>query len=674
MGAGLIVVAVLVAFMPALAGQFVWDDVLLVDRNPLVTGKLSLFSVWFRTDFPLTLTILWLQWLAWGAHPAGYHIINVLLHAGGAVLLWRVLERLKVPGAWLGAVLFAVHPLCAASAAWVSEQKNTLSLVFYLLSALWYLKSETSLTNPEAPASDIKTQNLDSSLQHPASAALPGSTIQSPAYWLSLMFFALALLSKTSTVMIPVVLLGFAWWQRGRLTRPDVVRTIPFFALALGFGLMTVWFQQHQVLPGSSVPLETRGWLRLANAGLLVWFYLAKVIFPTHLNVIYPHWQVGLHAWVSLLLLVAVFGVFWYFRKSWGRPLLFAFGYFTVTLFPVLGFLDMYYFALSPAADQFSYLALIGITSLAGAALANAFPASRQLANVPISTLCAAPLVLLLMVLTFQRSRIMSHDLALWRDTLAKNPSAWTAHNNLGCILAEQNKLDDAIAHFNTVLQLNPSNGQAHCNLARALAAQGKLAEATAHFETALKLKPEDADVQKSVAAFLASQGKLDEALAHWKEALRIEPEVNTRMEYATMLFQTGNHKEAVAQYRVVLARKPDFLEPLNNLAWLLATSPDPAVRNGPEAVRAASHACRLTQWKSPVPLGTLAAAYAEAGRFAEAVSTAERSMAIASAANQPQIAAMNRQFLTYYRAGRAWHQPVKAPGAQPQTPDNRTH
>ena len=132
----------LAVYWPALRGQFVWDDTLLIDRNPLVKGELGLRSVWFQTDFPLTMIGFWVQWLAWGKNPAGYHAVNVILHATSAVLVWRVLARLKIAGPWLAATLFAVHPVCVASVAWISELKNTLSLPFFLLSLWWYLRAE----------------------------------------------------------------------------------------------------------------------------------------------------------------------------------------------------------------------------------------------------------------------------------------------------------------------------------------------------------------------------------------------------------------------------------------------------------------------------------------------------------------------------------------------------
>jgi len=278
LGVIFIVLVLLAAYWPAIRGQFVWDDELLVAKNPLVTGKLTLRSIWFGTDFPLSLTALWLEWLAWGKNPAGYHIVNILLHMAGTVLLWRVLLRLKIPGAWLGSLIFAVHPVCAGSVAWISELKNTLSLVFFLLSILWYLRFD------EEPSS------------------------RHWSYWLSLMAFILALLSKTSTVMLPVVLLLCAWWRRGRITARDVLRTSPYFLASLAFGLMTIWFQAHQTMTTAPVETETF-WARLASAAKAIWFYLGKDLFPVNLSMIYPRWTIDPAAPASYLPMLTLGGV-----------------------------------------------------------------------------------------------------------------------------------------------------------------------------------------------------------------------------------------------------------------------------------------------------------------------------------------------------------------------------
>jgi tetratricopeptide (TPR) repeat protein len=482
-------------------------------------------------------------------------------------------------------------------------------------------------------------------------------SLSSRFYLLSLLAFLLALLSKTTSVMLPVVLLGCAWWQRGSLLRRDWLRTSPYFVLAIGFGVMSVWFQTHQAFTTATVQTENF-WGRLAGAGLAFWFYLGKALFPFHLNMIYPRWVIDTAApmsYLPLALASVLFGVCWVFRRSWGRHVLFGLGYFAVTLFPALGFFDFYYLAISRVSDHLQYLSLIGVVALVAAL------AKRTLPRVVLQFTGAA-VVLFLGFLTLQRAQVLAKDETLWRDVLAKNPASWTAHNNLGCILAERNKLGEAILQFIESLRANPQNAQAHCNLGKAFSVQNSFPEAEAQFRIALRLNPANADIHKSFASVLIEQGKNQEALTHLTEALRLDPDAETRLELARLLHQLGRFRETADQYRAVLVLKPDLLEALNNLAWVLATCPDAKVRNGSEAVHFAERACQLTHYKEVMPLGSLAAAYAEAGRFSDAIKAAEKSLQLAEAAGDAQSAGINRELLKLYRAGRPYHEPLPNP------------
>jgi tetratricopeptide (TPR) repeat protein len=439
------------------------------------------------------------------------------------------------------------------------------------------------------------------------------------------------------------------------------LRTGPFFAVALAFGLMSIWFQTHQTFTTGKVQTENF-WGRLAGAGMAVWFYLGKALLPLRLNLIYPRWNINASAplsWLPILLLCGAFILFWKFRDAWGRPMLFGFGYFVVTLFPVLGFFDMYFLAISRVSDHFQYLPLIGIAALVAAAIDCG--ASRVKVN-GAQFLLGATLLVGLSFLTVQRAKVMSTDETLWRDTLAKNPTAWLAHNNLGCILAEQRKLDDAIPHFLASLQGNPSNAQAHCNLAKALTLQGRLTEAETHLRTAIQLKPQEPEFHRSLAFALAGEGKGNEALAQLRQAADLDQNAGTRLELAGLLHQLGKDRDAVAEYHRVLSAQSASFEGLNNLAWILATSADNSVRNGAAAVELAQKACQETQNKDPIPIGTLAAAYAETGRFRDAIATAEAAANLAAAQGNMQFAAVNRQLLQIYRAGKPYHEKPGGP------------
>jgi tetratricopeptide (TPR) repeat protein len=631
-GGAALMLLVLLVYLPSLRGGFIWDDLLLVNENPLVKGEFTFGSIWFRTDFPLSNVALWLEWLAFAKNATGYRIVNVILHATSATLLWRLLGRMKIPGAWFAAALFAVYPVAVASVAWISEIKNTLSLPFYLLSFWFYLGAEAY---SDANRTRLARWN----------------------YLFSLLAFVLALLAKTSTVMLPVILLACAWWQRGRITKQDCLRTAPHFALALAFGLMTVWFQTQQTLAGFTLPQETFA-ARLAGAGLATWFYLGKALLPLQLNAIYPRWEInphGIATYLPLLLLVVATAVCCWFRRSWGRHLLFALVCFVASLFPVLGFFDMYFLVFSRVSDHFQYLALI-VPLTALAALIHSLRASRVAAVILLT------LVLGLSLLATGRARIYATDESLWRDTLAKNPAAWNAHNNLGCILAEKNELAGATEHFLASLKLNPRNAGAHVNYGKVLLLKNNFAGAESHFRTALEIKPGQVHALLGSAEALAAQGRNIEAVESLRAALQLKPDNATRLQLAPLLSSLGRDAEAVAELQAVLAAQPDALAALQNLAWILATSWDEKIRNGTEAVRLAERACKLTNRQEARMLSALAAALAETGKFPEAVATAQQAIELAQASSDPGFAQINAQLLRLYRAGKPYH------SAKPQT------
>jgi protein O-mannosyl-transferase len=517
--------------------------------------------------------------------------------------------------------------------------------------------------------------------------------------------------------MLPVVLLLWTWWQRGRVRLRDWLAAGPFFLLALAFGLMTVWFQSHQAFTTAIVQTENFA-ARLAGAAWAVWFYLGKALLPLNLSAIYPRWQINAAAptaWLPLVLLFATLLLCWWRRQTWGRHTLFALGCFVVTLFPVLGFFDMYFLSISRVSDHFEYLPLIAIVALVAAALdatgsrlnTAASPASSQPLSSPSSSPLSAQspphegddkgqdkglksetsdrgpgsasllpdsvvgtgfafvLLLTLAIVTFNRCHVFVSDESLWRDTAARNPASWTAHNNLGCILAGKKIYDQAIGEFETSLTINSQNAAAQANLGQALAIEGRLAEAEPHFLEALKLKPDGYEGHRYYANALMRQGRNPEALPHLREALRLQPDIDTRLQLAGLLYQTGDLREAVTQLRQAVALKPDLPRALNNLAWLLATASDDSVRDGADAVRFAERACRLSDYKQPGFLTTLAAAYAEAGRFPEAVTTAEMAAKLAAAAGDARSANVNQQLLELYRANKPWHEKPPTAGVR---------
>jgi protein O-mannosyl-transferase len=397
-GAAVIILLMMLAYLPVMHGGFFWDDSVLVTENPMIKAPKGLYRFWFTTEapdyYPLTSSLLWLEWRAWGNNAPCYHVVNVLLHAVSTVLVWLVLRRLRISGAWLAALIFAVHPVNVATAGWISEQKNTLSMIFYTVAILLYLKFDEG------------------------------------RYWrwyaLSLAAFGLALFSKSAVVMLPVVLLGCVWWTRGQVQRRDFAFSLPFFALALVAGVSTVWFQYGNAMHWRTVrEADFAG--RLAAAGWPPWFYFFKTVLPFRLNVVYPKWEIDpsrLVSWLPGVLLITCFLVFWRERKSWGRAALFGCGYFTVTLFPVLGFFDQAFYRFSLVADHWQYYSIIGVIAL-GVAAGESI--CRRIGGGDGSFGKVVVSVVVLMALTaatWTRASLYANPNALWRDTIAKNPDA----------------------------------------------------------------------------------------------------------------------------------------------------------------------------------------------------------------------------------------------------------
>ena len=382
---------------------------------------------------------------------------------------------------------------------------------------------------------------------------------------------------------------------------------------------------------------------------------MGKILLPVNLSIVYPRWKLDATAFTSfapLFLLGLGLALGWRCRRQWGRPVLFGLGCFIATLFPSLGFFGSQFLTRWQVSDHLQYLPLIAPVTLAVAALATVM-------NAKLFRCVGVTLVLVLSLLTFQRAQVFATEESLFRDTVVKNPAASDAHNDLGVILAKRKDYAGAIAHFSAAVQTDPDNAAAHSNLGLALAVNGKFSEAEPHFLAASRLKPEDPLAHQRFAQALTRQGRNSEAIRHLQTALCLStrPDVQTRMDLAETFIQTGNSRGAVDQFRKILSLNPDLPETLNNLAWLLATASDATVRDGAEAVRHAEHACQLTAFKQTPMISTLAAAYAEAGRFSEAVATAEMAIRLQTANGETRLAAINRQLLPLYRAGTAYHE-----------------
>ncbi len=346
-GAALIILLTVVAYLPALRGGFIWDDDSYVTQNPALRSLAGLVAIWLKPGatyqyYPLVFTSFWAEYHLWGLQPFGYHLVNVFLHAVNAVLLWRVLRRLEVAGAWWIAAIFALHPVNVESVAWVTERKNTLSGLFYLLAALAWLRFRPLTAKVTARAPDWRY------------------------YWLAFGFIVCALFSKTVTLSLPAVLLLLIWWKTGRLEKRDALTLTPWFVLGAASGFMTRWMEQQLVRGGAEWDLSFVQ--RCLLAGRALWFYAGKLFWPAHLTFIYPRWEIDAGAawqYSFPLGIAAVLVALWFFRARIGKGPLAAVLFFGITLAPALGFANVYPFRYSYVADHFQYLASIGLIALA---------------------------------------------------------------------------------------------------------------------------------------------------------------------------------------------------------------------------------------------------------------------------------------------------------------------
>jgi tetratricopeptide (TPR) repeat protein len=753
----LLIVATLAAYWPALNNDFVnLDDREYVTENPHVITGLTWSNVaWaFRTGYasnwhPLTWLSHQLDVQLFGLNPRWHHFTNLLFHIANSVLLLFLLRRMT--GAlWrsaLVAALFALHPLHVESVTWVAERKDVLSTFFFILTLIAY----AMYAEVQSSKFKVQSQKAPSIIRHPASAF----------YLLTLMLFALGLMSKPMLVTLPFVLLLLDYWPLGRLCSSTInyqlstigrllLEKLPFFALSAISSVITFLVQSRgQAIPGG-IGLEAR----LVNAFASYLNYLGNAFCPTNLAVFYPHPTVtapDLDSWgwyqvAAVLVVIAVSGwaVLRLKREPW-----FAVGWFWYlgTLVPVIGIVQVGGQAM---ADRYTYIPLIGIFVLAAWGLTEVLsrvrpvpaypdvattaperglPQPRKLSGLqaepcerfPLAPgavrsllrtevrapaaasggarfaplLCGAGGFVVLAACAFATRNQVGYwhsTFSLFEHAVAATKNNPMAHYGLGQIYAQQNKYTLAEDHYLVARQEAQKTPEPYIGLGTLYYQQGKIEEALGQFQTAVRvgslnalahnylgvtyerlardkealeefaraasLSPDFAAARSNLGAALAKAGRLDEAVANFQAALACDPRcAPAHFGLANSLNNLGKREEAIIEYQAALRLNPTNAAALNDLAWLRAAASDARLRNGPEAVKLAEQACQLTAFREPLRVGTLAAAYAEAGRFEDAVKTGEKAKALALAGGKSALAARNEELLTLYRARKAYHE-----------------
>ncbi|AMV18607.1 tetratricopeptide repeat protein [Planctomyces sp. SH-PL14] len=553
LSAAALVVLAIAAHAPALRCGYIWDDDAYLTKNELVQSPDGLGRIWFDRHatpqyYPLVYTTFWLEHRLWGLHPAGFHLMNILLHAGSVVLLYALLRRWSpaaavVGVAFWGTALFAVHPIHVESVAWVTERKNVLSGLFYLSAFLVYWDWREG-----------RTGERSSSAAH---------------YTLALGLFVLALLSKSITATLPAAILVAVWWKDGKVTARDVIPLLPHFVLGIAGGLHTAWLERVHVFAQTG-DLQWTLARRLATAGAVPWFYLGKILFPWPLSFFYPRWTLdGSRAadWIPLAGTIALLGLLVIPARRgvrWPLALTFFFG---GTLFPVLGLLPVYPMRFSVVADHFVYLASLGPLTAAGVALAALGSRSPLLGRA-----CGTAVCLLLIGLTWFQIEDYRSITTLWRRTLAKNPDCYLCVNDLA---QERTSLAEQEAEYRKVTRMAPRFELGWSNLAQSLEKQERMDEALEAYREAIRVEPHYSLVYARVAQILEDRGDLSGALENARMAMRHRPGPGEYSNLGRLLAMTGDLDEAGRQIDRGLKLDPDHVDSLINRATILAMRGD---------------------------------------------------------------------------------------------------
>jgi tetratricopeptide (TPR) repeat protein len=486
--------------------------------------------------YPLTGTSFWIDCHLWGFHPLAYHVENLLLHLGAAGLFGVLLKRLRVPGSWFAAAIFALHPVMVQSAGWITERKNVLSLALYLGALLAYGRFAGNWRPGERGQAELEVRR------------------DWRAYALAGLLFLGAMFAKTTAFSFPAVILVICWWKRGRIRwRADVAPTLPFFAVAISMSALTAWIETtHLRTSGPDWALSFPE--RCVVAGRALCFYAAKLLVPANVTFVYPRWHVDAMSapqWIcpAAVLLVAV--ALWRTLPEIGRGPLAAAMLYAGTLFPVLGFMNPYGARYSYVWNQWVYVSSLPLIALAAAAVVNA---AGRLRRAYLSAGCAICVLPVLAVLTFRQAAQYADADTLWRATLERNPEAFLAHNNLGLSLQRQGDTRGAMDHFQKAIEANPRFAEALDNLGIALFRQGRLDEAAARFQSAVQIEPDDFAGHNDLGNVYLQQDRLEAAESSYRKALKLSPDfLDAHNNLAIVLSREGKLNEADAELEAAL-------------------------------------------------------------------------------------------------------------------------
>ncbi len=521
-------VATAVAYAPSMGGGFLIDDDILLTDSRLIRAGDGLLKFWFSFEsvdyWPVSNSSLWLEWRLWGDNPLGYRITNLLLHLGSCLLLWRLLSRLAVPGAYLAALLFALHPVNVETVAWIAQRKTLLAFAFSLLATLCYLASERGATAWYAAAIGA---------------------------------LALALLSKISVAVVPILIAIAIAWKRP-LAIADARRLLPMLGLACVIAAVNLWIRAADPgIPAGTAPIE-----RPLAAAAALWIYLEKALRPVGLAFMYPIPPTPPEqplSWLPLTGALTASTILWQRRRGRLRPLAFAWAFYVVALLPALGLTERLLIE-----DHYQHLALIAVVAPIAAAAANlrAGPARTP------AIVATGVAVLALATLTWKHSATFVDNVTLMRASVEQFPDSAVAHHNLGFALLGEGHKREAIAALRRSLALDPASARAHRELGAALIESGDPAEAIAHLRATLQLEPNHPGAHHNLGAALRATGEPEQAVEQFRAALRTQPDaVRTHCALAKALLEAGDAQGAQAQLETAIEMDPGSAEARRLLA-----------------------------------------------------------------------------------------------------------
>jgi len=635
-----LILIVAAAYIPAFSAGYIWDDSAHLTDNHTVKSPYGLRSIWLdpmanSQYYPIVFTSFWLEYRLWEDHPTGYHVTNILLHGLICVGIWVLLSRWKLPGAWFAAAVFGLHPVHVESVAWVSERKDVLSGLFFVLTLLAWDKFQ-------------RTRKIRS-------------------YVAAFILFALALGSKTAVCPLPLLLPILSWWRSGRTQFRDWILTLPLLALSICAGLVTIYVEQFN-LGTMKDDLDFSFLERTLIVGRTLWFYVWKLVWPLELMTIYPRWEIDPHSvrqWIFPILALALPLVLWIARGRFGRGPFTAIAFFGLMAGPTLGFFSLSTYVYSFVFDHYQYLASIGPIVL----MSTLLTVILRRVSIPGkgASLAMIPVLLILGSLTWKQCTYYKDQETLFRYNVSKNPSAWFAYNVIASSLLERGRYEEAMSNLQKSLNLNPGFAKTYDILAVYHLKKNDPLRAIQLYRQALEIDPEDPIARRNLSNLLLAEGNLEEALAecrklverwprhppflvslgnvclsagnssealvHYRNAISRDPGyAPAYSSIGNLMLAQNNDREAAKNYRKALHYEPDMWQAAINLAGILSTNRDAGIYDPEEAVRLAERACAETVRKNGIYMTSLAVAYRAADREAEALAAAAEALDLARA------------------------------------------